>query len=113
MSGGGVDVIVEHVGEAVFWDAMTCLDYGGRLVTCGATTGADVKINLAHLFAKQLSILGSYMGDFHDLQEVLALLDAGHLKPIVDRIYPVREAAEAHRRMEASEHFGKIVLKHG
>jgi NADPH:quinone reductase-like Zn-dependent oxidoreductase len=111
--GRGVDVVVEHVGEAVFSKAVTVLAHGGRLVTCGVTSGADARIQLSHLFAKQLSLLGSYMGDFHELKEVLALLDAGHLHPVVDRTFPVRRAADAHRRMEKSEHFGKIVLRHG
>ncbi len=109
----GVDVVVEHVGEAVFSQAVTVLAYGGRLVTCGATTGPAARIDLTHLFAKQISLLGSYMGDHHELREVLALLSAGHLRPVVDRVFPIREAAAAHRRMEASEHFGKIVLRHG
>ncbi len=110
---GGVDVVVEHVGEAVFSKAVTTMAYGGRLVTCGATTGPGAQLNLTHLFAKQISLLGSYMGDHHELREALALLAARHLRPLVDRIYPVKMAADAHRRMEAREHFGKIVLRHG
>jgi NADPH:quinone reductase-like Zn-dependent oxidoreductase len=111
-SGRGVDVVVEHVGEAVFTKALTTLAPGGRLVTCGATTGPRGEIHLTHLFAKQISVLGSYMGDFAELKEVIALLEAGHLKPVVDRIDSIREAQDAHRRMEAREHFGKIVLRH-
>jgi NADPH:quinone reductase-like Zn-dependent oxidoreductase len=110
--GRGVDVVVEHVGEAVFSKAMTTLAYGGRLVTCGATTGIRGDLHLNHLFAKQISVLGSYMGDFAELKEVIALLEAGHLHPVVDRVFPITEAAAAHRRMEAREHFGKIVLRH-
>jgi NADPH:quinone reductase-like Zn-dependent oxidoreductase len=110
--GRGVDVVVEHVGEAVFAKAVTTLAVGGRLVTCGATTGAHAEILVNHLFAKQLSLLGSYMGDFAELKEVLALLEAGKVRPVVDRVFPLREAAAAHRRMEAREHFGKIVLRH-
>ena len=110
--GRGVDVVVEHVGEAVFAKAVTTLAYGGRIVTCGATTGAAASIHLTHLFAKQLSLLGSYMGDFAELGRVLALLDAGQLHPVVDRVFPIAEVAKAHRRMEAREHFGKIVLRH-
>lgn len=110
--GRGVDIVVEHVGEAVFAKAMTTLAYGGRLVTCGTTAGIRAEIALNHLFAKQLSLLGSYMGDFAELKDVVALLEAGKLRPVVDRVFPVREAAAAHRRMEAREHFGKIVLKH-
>ncbi len=109
--GRGVDVVVEHVGEAVFAKAATTLAHAGRLVTCGATTGPRGELSLTHLFAKQQSILGSYMGDFAELKEVVALLEAGHLRPVVDRVYPLEEAQEAHRRLEASEHFGKIVLR--
>jgi NADPH:quinone reductase-like Zn-dependent oxidoreductase len=109
----GVDVVVEHVGGEAFSKAVTTLRYGGRLVTCGATTLAEGRIHLLHLFAKQLSILGSYMGSFREFLDVLALLEAGCLRPVVDRVYPIRESAKAHRRLEASEHFGKIVLKHG
>lgn len=113
LSGGrGVDVVIEHVGEAVFTKAMTTLATGGRLVTCGATTGPRGEIHLIHLFAKQISVLGSYMGDFAELKEVIALLEAGDLKPVVDRVYPIRDAQAAHRRIEAREHFGKIVLRH-
>jgi NADPH:quinone reductase-like Zn-dependent oxidoreductase len=113
LTGGGVDVVVEHVGEATFSKAVTTLAPGGRLVTCGATTGPAAELHLVHLFAKQLSVLGSYMGDFRDLLDVVALLSAGHLHPVVDRVFPVREAAAAHRRLEEREAFGKIVLKHG
>jgi NADPH:quinone reductase-like Zn-dependent oxidoreductase len=112
LSGGGVDVVVEHVGGEVFSKAVTALRYGGRIVTCGATIGVKGEVHLGHVFAKQLSLLGSYMGDFHELCEVLALLDAGHLSPVLDRVLPIREAADAHRRMEARKHFGKIVLRH-
>ena len=111
-SGGGVDVVVEHVGEAVFSRAVTALRSGGRIVTCGATTGPAAKLNLTHLFAKQLSLLGSYMGDFTELLEVVAHLEAGHFRPVVDRTLPVREAAEAHRLLEERQVFGKLVLTH-
>jgi NADPH:quinone reductase-like Zn-dependent oxidoreductase len=111
--GRGVDVVVEHVGEAVFSKALTTLAYAGRLVTCGATTGPQGKVSLTHLFAKQQSILGSYMGDFAQLKEVIALLEAGHLRPVVDKVYSLAEARTAHERLEASGHFGKIVLRVG
>ena len=110
--GRGVDVVVEHVGGDVFSRAITTLAYGGRLVTCGATIGSGGQIDVTHLFAKQLSVLGSYMGDFSELKEVLRHLETAHLRPVVDQLIPVRDAAEAHRRMEARAHFGKIVLKH-
>ncbi len=108
--GRGVDVVVEHVGEATWGRSVRCLATGGRLVTCGATTGADAAIDLRHLFARQLSLLGSYMGRFAELQEAAQLLFDGTFRPVVDTVLPLAEAAEAHRRLESRAQFGKIVL---
>jgi NADPH:quinone reductase-like Zn-dependent oxidoreductase len=108
--GRGVDVVVEHVGTATWERSLKCLARGGRLVTCGATTGYDAGIDLRHLFARQLSLLGSYMGGKPELLRAAALLFRGVLKPVVDRTYRLAEAASAQRRMEAHEQFGKIVL---
>ena len=107
----GVDVVIEHVGEATWARSVRALARGGRLVTCGATTGAGGTINLSALFSKQLSILGSYMGTKSELLRASNLFFTGQLKPVVDRTYPLRDAAEAQRRMEASGQFGKIVLE--
>ena len=107
----GVDVVIEHVGEATWAKSMRSLARGGRLVTCGATTGAQVELNLQALFAKQLSLLGSYMGAKGELLRVARFFFAGQLNPVIDRTFPLAEAAEAQRRLEASEHFGKIVLE--
>jgi NADPH:quinone reductase-like Zn-dependent oxidoreductase len=107
----GVDVVIEHVGEATWARSVRSLARGGRLVTCGATTGANGALNLSALFSKQLSILGSYMGTKGELLRAARLFFAGQLKPVIDRTYTLRDAAEAHRRMEASEQFGKIVLE--
>ena len=108
--GRGVDVVVEHVGTAT-WDAsVRSLTRGGRLVTCGATTGHDARIDLRFLFARQLSLLGSYMGRKGELIRAAGLFFRGELMPVVDRTYPLAEAAEAHRRLESRAAFGKIVL---
>lgn len=107
----GVDVVIEHVGEATWAKSVRSLARGGRLVTCGATTGAAGAINLGALFSKRLSILGSYMGTKGELLRVSRLFFTGQLKPVIDRTYPLRDAAEAHRRMESSGQFGKIVLE--
>ena len=106
----GVDIVVEHVGEATWERSVRCLARGGRVVTCGATTGHQASLDLRHLFARQLSLLGSYMGAKSELLQAADLFFRGRLKPAVDSTYPLAEAAQAHRRMEASEHFGKIVL---
>src|SRR5205823_6031302 len=106
----GVDVVIEHVGQATWAKSVRSLARGGRLVTCGATTGADGALNLSALFSKQLSILGSYMGTKGELMRAARFFFAGQLKPVIDRTFPLHEAAAAHRRMEESEQFGKIVL---
>jgi NADPH:quinone reductase-like Zn-dependent oxidoreductase len=106
----GVDIVIEHVGEATWEESVKSLKTGGTLVTCGATTGPSVGIDLRHLFARQLSLLGSYMGTMAELHEVLGHVFAGRLKPVVDRIFPLKEARAAHEYLEKSEMFGKVVL---
>jgi NADPH:quinone reductase-like Zn-dependent oxidoreductase len=109
--GRGVDVVVEHVGQATWEQSVRSLARGGRVATCGATTGYAASLDLRHLFARQLSLLGSYMGTKGELLEVFPLFASGRLRPIIDHTYALRDAAEAHRRLEARQHFGKIVLE--
>jgi len=106
----GVDVVFEHVGAATWPKSMESLAPAGRLVTCGATTGYDVKIDLRFLFSKQQSVLGSYMGTLGELHRVLKFVFNGKLKPVIDRVYPMSEIAEAHRHLENKEQFGKVVV---
>jgi NADPH:quinone reductase-like Zn-dependent oxidoreductase len=106
----GVGVVFEHVGTATWDDSLASLAYAGRLVTCGATTGYDAKLDLRMLFAKQLSLMGSYMGTKSDLHSVMRLVAAGRFRPIVDRIFPLKEAAAAHEYLESGVQFGKVVL---
>jgi NADPH:quinone reductase-like Zn-dependent oxidoreductase len=82
----------------------------GTLVTCGATTGSQVGLDLRFVFSRQLSVLGSYMGTMGELHEVLKHIFAGRLKPVIDRTFPLSEARAAHEYMEKSQMFGKIVL---
>jgi len=107
----GVDVVVEHVGTATWEDSLSSLAASGRLVTCGATTGYDAKLDLRFLFSRQLSLLGSYMGTKSELHTVMKLVASGSLKPVVDRVFPLAEAAAAHAYLESSSQFGKVVLK--
>jgi NADPH:quinone reductase-like Zn-dependent oxidoreductase len=107
----GVDVVIEHVGEATWAKSVRSLARGGRLVTCGATTGAKGGLDLAALFSKQLSIYGSYMGTKGELLQAARHFYAGELRPVVDRTFPLAEAARAQQRLEQSEQFGKIVLE--
>jgi len=109
--GRGADIVVEHVGETTWARSVRSLATGGRLVTCGATTGTAATIDLRHLFARQLSLLGSYMGRFAELEAAAPLLFTGAVKPVVDEVYPLARAADAQRRLEEKEQFGKIVLR--
>lgn len=107
----GVDVVVEHVGGETFERSLRALTKGGRLVTCGSTSGAEATINLRLVFFKLLSILGSTMGSLAELHEIMKFVDAGRLRPVVDRVLPLSQVAEGHRILEAREAFGKIVFE--
>lgn len=107
----GADVVIEHVGEATWKASTAALAPSGRLVTCGATTGHGVGVDLRFLFAKQQSLLGSYMGTLAELHHVLRYVFEGTLRPVIDSVFPLAEARAAHERLEAKKQFGKIVLE--
>jgi NADPH2:quinone reductase len=106
----GVDIVVDSVGEATWEKSLRSLTKGGRLVTCGATSGPKAMTNINLVFWKQLEILGSSMGSRSELREVLKLVWNGKLKPVVDRVFPLSEAKQAHEILESGEQFGKLVL---
>jgi NADPH:quinone reductase-like Zn-dependent oxidoreductase len=106
----GVDVVFEHVGAATFAQSTASLAKNGRWVTCGITTGHDVPLDLRPLFRKQQALLGSFMGTLGELHRVLKFVFQGRLKPVVDRVFPMQEIAEAHRYLENKEQFGKVVV---
>ncbi len=106
----GVDIVIEHVGAATWDESMKSLRPGGTLVTCGATTGPEAKLELRFLFSRQLSLLGSYMGNMGELHEVLKFVFSGTLKAVVDKSFPLREARAAHEHLERSAQFGKVIL---
>lgn len=106
----GVDVVVEHVGQATWEQSVRALASGGTLVTCGATSGHQATLDLRHLFARQLRFVGSYMGSRSELRELLPFVASGQLRPVVDRVFPLAEAAAAHRYLEEKQQFGKVVL---
>jgi NADPH:quinone reductase-like Zn-dependent oxidoreductase len=106
----GVDVVIEHVGQATWERSILCLAQRGRLVTCGATSGPSGVTELRYVFSKQLSILGTYMGSKAELLEAADFFFARRLRTVVHASLPLAEAGRAHQIMEASEHFGKIVL---
>jgi NADPH:quinone reductase-like Zn-dependent oxidoreductase len=106
----GVDVVIEHVGGDVLAKSILAAAWGGRIVTCGATTGHSPTIDLRHIFFRQVQILGSTMGPKGDLFEILRHVESGRLRPVVDRVMPLWEAAAAHRLLEERKVFGKVVL---
>jgi len=110
LTGGGPDVVVDSVGGETFNKAIEILKPGGRLVTYGATTGAASKMEIRRIFWKQLSLFGSTMGTSEEFGAMLKLYETG-LSPVVDKVFDLAEAAEAHRRMEEGGQFGKIVLR--
>jgi NADPH:quinone reductase-like Zn-dependent oxidoreductase len=106
----GVDVVFEHVGAATWSKSLESLAPAGRLVTCGNTSGWDVKLDLRFLFSKQWSLLGSFMGTLGELHQVLKFVFKKELRPVIDRVYPLGEIRAAHERLENKEQFGKVVV---
>lgn len=107
----GVDAVIEHVGGDTFVGSIKAVRNGGRIVTCGATAGFHPAIDLRHIFFRQVEILGSTMGSKADMLAVLGHVAAGRLSPVVDRVLPLAQAADAHRVLEDRAAFGKVVLE--
>ena len=107
----GVDVVIENVGEATWDESLRSLGRGGRLVTCGSTSGPHVSLDLRRLFWHQWSLMGSTMGNDAEYREIVRRLGAGELRPIVDRVFPFTEARAAFERLERGEQMGKIVVE--
>jgi NADPH:quinone reductase-like Zn-dependent oxidoreductase len=107
---GGADVIIDSVGKETWEKALRALRPGGRLISFGATTGRTTEVDIRHVFWNQISILGTTMGSPREFSAMLALYEAGRLKPVVDSVFPLRETPAAHRRMDEAQQFGKIVL---
>jgi len=106
----GVDVVIEHIGEDVWEHSLLCLTIGGRLVTCGATSGYLPKTDLRHVFFRNLKVLGTTTASKGCEFRILQLVKEGKLKPVLDRVLPLREARRAHQLLEQREQFGKVVL---
>jgi NADPH:quinone reductase-like Zn-dependent oxidoreductase len=108
--GRGVDVVVEHIGPEVWDSCLASLAKGGRLITCGATTGAEVKLDLRYVYSRQYTIKGSYMGTRAELVKAAELMGQGRLISVIDRTYPLQQARAAQEQMLSRKFFGKIVL---
>jgi NADPH:quinone reductase-like Zn-dependent oxidoreductase len=106
----GVDVVVDNVGKATLTTSMQAVARGGRIVIVGNTSGPQAEIDIRFIFGKQISLIGSTMGSHQDFRDVLNLLWAGRIKPVVHKVLPLSEGLEAYKMMQAGEQFGKIVL---
>lgn len=110
----GVDIVFEHTGGEIFQKSILTLAKGGRLVTCGATSDYVGKIDLRYIYAKHLSLYGSFMGTKREMIEVLNFFKKGvgavQMQPVIDSVFPLDKAVEAHKRLEDRKIFGKIVL---
>ncbi|MCS6288513.1 MAG: zinc-binding dehydrogenase [Nitrospira sp.] len=106
----GVDVVIEHIGPEVWTQCIDALAKGGRLITCGATTGAEVTLDLRYVYSRQLTIKGSYMGSQSELLKAAHLVGQGRLQPVIDRTFPLSEAKAAQEYLLNRKFFGKIVL---
>ena len=109
----GVDVVIDHVGEATFSGSLRALARGGAVVTCGATSGPKLEADLRLIFFKSLSILGSTMGGMGEMLQVWRLACRGKVRPVIDRVLPLSEAAEGHGALEERRAFGKVILVPG
>ncbi len=109
--GKGVDLLFEHIGPETWTENLKCLAKGGRLITCGATSGPKVETDLRFLYMRQFTIKGAYMGSHAELLKVVHLLEKGKVKPVIDSVFPLERAREAQEHMESRNIFGKIVLK--
>jgi NADPH:quinone reductase-like Zn-dependent oxidoreductase len=109
--GAGVEVVLEHVGEATWQTSLQAARAAGRIAVCGATTGPNPPAALHRIWWKQLTIYGSTMGTRVDFEAAYELVKSGRARPVVDSVYPLAEARAAHERLEAGEQFGKIVLR--
>ncbi len=106
----GVDIVFDSVGAATWLKSIRSLKRGGRLVVIGATTGANPPEEIGYIFWKQIDILGSTMSNQREFREVMKLVLRNELKPVIDRVFPLERAQEAHARLESGAQFGKIVL---
>lgn len=109
-AGRGVQIVLEHVGQAVWKDSLKCLCHGGKLVTCGATTGPKVEIDLRFFFIREIQILGALLGSRGDLDRLLSLFDRTLLRPVLDRTFPLAELRAAHEYLAAGRQLGKVVI---
>jgi NADPH:quinone reductase-like Zn-dependent oxidoreductase len=108
--GEGVDIVIEHVGLEAWAHSLKALRHGGTIVTCGATTGAVVRVDLRHLFIKRQRIIGSTMGDRRDLIRLITLIEAERIRPVYSHVLTLDDVMQAHEILANGENLGKVVL---
>jgi len=111
VTGGGAHVVVDHVGEATWAKSLNAARQDGRICVCGATSGPNPPAQLHRLWWKQLTVFGSTMGSQADFEAVFELVKSGRAMPVIDKVFPLAEAAAAHQRLEAGDQLGKIILR--
>ncbi|MEO0255435.1 MAG: zinc-binding dehydrogenase [candidate division WOR-3 bacterium] len=111
LKGRTIDCIFDHTGKEFLPSLFRIVKWGGKIVTCGATSGANANIDLRYIFFKQISLIGSTMGRRKDLLDGLQLVNMGKIKPVIYEVLPLEEIIKAHRMLEERKAFGKIVLK--
>jgi NADPH:quinone reductase-like Zn-dependent oxidoreductase len=110
LTGGGADVVIEHVGEATWQASLQAARPAGRIVVCGATSGSNPPASLHRIWWKELTVFGSTMGTKEDFEGAYELVRSGRARPIVDRVFPLSEARAAHEHLERGDQLGKVVL---
>ncbi|NBE96556.1 zinc-binding dehydrogenase [Nonomuraea sp. KC401] len=108
--GDGADVVIDHVGAATFDESLRSATVGGRVVTCGATTGGSVQLNLPRVFVRQLEILGSTTGTLAEFEDLVAATEAG-LRPVIAREFGLEEIRDALTYLQSSDQIGKVILR--
>ncbi|MEN3044200.1 MAG: alcohol dehydrogenase catalytic domain-containing protein [Candidatus Hydrothermales bacterium] len=111
LKGKKIDVIFDHIGKDFLFSLLRISKWGGKIITCGATSGFDTSIDLRYIFFKQISLIGSTMGARKHLLQGINLLNSGKIKPVIDRVLPLEKIKDAHILLEEKKVFGKIVLK--
>ncbi len=106
----GADIVFEHPGQATIGLSVQMAKWGGIVVSSGATSGFEAQIDLRHIFFRQVKLIGSTLGSVHELQDALDQVQAGHIKPVIDRVLPMKDAGEGQRIVEEDEAAGKVVL---
>ena len=110
-AGRGADVVLDSLGKASFGLSLTMVHRGGLVITVGATTGGQVDVNLAEIFRRRISVIGAFMGSAAILPRILPLFARGQLMPVIDHVYPLEQADQAHEQLERGDVVGKVVLE--